>query len=588
MPSLIDRLRELVREAFREAGLPAEGADVARSNRPDLGQFQSNGALTAAKKVRDNPRELAERVRSALLSRHGRDLRDVSLAGPGFINLSVTDDFLAAHLNAIAGDERLGVPIKTAETVILDYGGPNVAKPMHVGHLRASIIGDSLRRLFLFVGDRVLGDVHLGDWGLPMGMIIGEIGRRQPELPYFNAAYVGPYPSESPVTLESLEEIYPIAAAACKADPARLQEARTITAELQSGRPGYRALWRHFVDVSIAAMRRDFASLGVRFDLWKGEADVHDLIQPMIDAMRARGIAEESEGALVVRVAEPDDKHEIPPLILIKSDGAVMYGTTDLATIVDRVRSHDPNYILYVVDQRQHLHFAQVFRAARGAELTGRARLEHLGFGTMNGSDGKPFKTRAGGVMKLQDLIAMATEEATKRLTEAGLAAEYPAAEQQSIAEQVAIAALKFADLVNHRTSNYIFDLEWFTRFEGRTGPYVQYAAVRIKSLLRKAREQGAAPAVLLPPTDIERSLTLLLGQMPDAIAAAYAKRAPNDLCAFAFDLAQEFSRFYGACHILSETDIPLRGSRLGLAQLTLRQLELVLGLLGIAVPERM
>ena len=588
MPSLTDLLTDFVRAAFRAADLPAADADVTRSNRPDLGQFQSNGALAAAKRLKRNPRELADRVRAALLERHGRALRDVSLAGPGFINLSLTDDFLAAHLNHVADDERLGVPAKPAQTVILDYGGPNVAKPMHVGHLRASIIGDALRRLFLFVGDRVLGDVHLGDWGLPMGMLIAEIGRRQPELPYFDGEYTGPYPRESPVTLEGLEEVYPVAAAACKADPARLQEARAITAELQSGRPGYRALWRHFVDISIAAMRRDFASLGVAFDLWKGEADVHDLIQPMIDAMKARGIAEESEGALVVLVAEPGDKHEVPPLILIKSDGAVMYGTTDLATIVDRVRSHDPDYILYVVDQRQHLHFEQVFRAARRAGLTGRARLEHLGFGTMNGPDGKPFKTRAGGVMKLQDLIAMATEEATKRLTEAGLAAEYPAAERQSIAERVAIAALKFADLANHRTSNYIFDLERFTRFEGRTGPYVQYAAVRIKSLLRKASEQGAAPATLLPPTDIERPLALLLGQMPDAIAAAYAKRAPNDLCEFAFNLAQEFSRFYGACHILSETDIALRGSRLGLARLTLRQLELILSLLGIAVPERM
>ncbi len=588
MPSLTDMLTEFVRDAFRAADLPAEDADVTRSNRPDLGQFQSNGALAAARKLKRNPRDLAERVRAALLARHGQELRDVSLAGPGFVNLSLTDEFLAAHLNRLAGDDRLGVPAKSALTVILDYGGPNIAKPMHVGHLRASIIGDALRRLCLFVGDRVLGDVHLGDWGLPMGMIIGEIRLRQPELPYFDPDHAGPYPRESPVTLEGLEEIYPVAAAACKADPARLQEARTITAELQSARAGYRALWRHFVDVSIAAMRRDFASLGVQFDLWKGEADVHDLIQPMIDAMKARGIAEESEGALVIRVAEPGDKHEVPPLILVKSDGAVMYGTTDLATIVDRVQSHDPDYILYVVDQRQHLHFEQVFRAAKRADLAGRARLEHLGFGTMNGPDGKPFKTRAGGVMKLQDLIAMATEEATMRLTEAGLAAEYPVAERQRIAGQVAIAALKFADLANHRTSNYIFDLERFTRFEGRTGPYVQYAAVRIKSLLRKAREQGDVPAALLPPTDIERPLALLLGQMPDAVAAAYAKRAPNDLCEFAFNLAQEFSRFYGACHILSEPDAELRRSRLRVAELTLRQLELVLGLLGIVVPDRM
>jgi arginyl-tRNA synthetase len=588
MSSLTDILTEFVREAFQAEALPTEHAGVTPSNRPDLGQFQSNGALAVAKSLKRNPREIAERIRATLLARHAAELRDVSLAGPGFVNISLTDGFLAAHLNRLTEDERLGVARKPAETVILDYGGPNVAKPMHVGHLRAAIIGDALRRLFLFVGDRALGDVHLGDWGLPMGQVIAEVARRQPNLPYFEPVPSGRYPRESPVTLEDLEEIYPVASAACKSDPARLQEARAITAELQAGRPGYRALWRHFVEVSIAAMQRDYGALGVHFDLWKGEADVHDLIQPMIDGMTARAIAEESEGALVVRVAEPDDKHEVPPLILTKSDGAVMYGTTDLATIVDRVRSHDPDLILYVVDQRQHLHFEQVFRAARRAGLMGRAQTEHLGFGTMNGPDGKPFKTRAGGVMKLQDLIAMATEEATKRLTEAGLAADYPADERQAIASLVGIAALKFADLSNHRTSNYIFDLERFTRFEGKTGPYVQYAAVRIKSLLRKATEQGDSPGRLLPPTDIERPLALLLGRLPDAVAAAHSRRAPNELCEFGFSLAQEFSRFYSACHILSETDADLRASRLRLAELTLRELELVLSLLGIEVPERM
>jgi arginyl-tRNA synthetase len=569
MSSLTDILTEFVRDAFQAEGLPTEHAGVTSSNRPDLGQFQSNGALAVAALQR-NPREIAERIRTVLLARHGGELRDVSLAGPGFVNISLTDDFLAAHLNRLTDDARLGVVRKPAETVILDYGGPNVAKPMHVGHLRASIIGDALRRLFLFVGGRALGDVHLGGWGLPMGQIIGEVSRRQPNLPYFDPAQTSPYPKESPVTLEDLEEIYPVASTACKPDPARLQEARAITAELQAGRPGYRALWRHFVDISIEAMRRDFGALGVQFDLWKGEADVHDLIQPMIDDLTSRGIAEKSEGALVVRVAAPDDKHEVPPLILTKSDGAVMYGTTDLGTIVDRVRSHDPDLALYVVDQRQHLHFEQVFRAARRAGLNGRMRMEHLGFGTMNGPDGKPFRTRAGGVMKLQDLIAMATDEATKRLNEAGLAADYPAAERQQIAAQVGIAALKFADLANHRTSNYIFDLARFTRFEGKTGPYVQYAAVRIKSLLRKAAEQGDTPGRLLPPTDIERPLALLLGRLPDAVMAAHSRRAPNELCEFAFALAQEFSRFYGACHILSEPDLALRASRLRVAQLHL------------------
>src|SRR5262245_11298131 len=336
MSSLTDVLTGFMREAFRAEGLPEDHAVATPSNRPDLGQFQSNGALAVAKILKRNPREIAERIRAALVAGHANELQDVSLAGPGFVNISLKDDFLAVQLNRLSEDERLGVARKPADTVILDYGGPNVAKPMHVGHLRASIIGDALRRLFLFVGDRAIGDVHLGDWGLPMGQIIAEVARRQPNLPYFDPKQSGPYPSESPVTLEDLEEIYPVASAACKSDPARMQEARAITAELQAGRPGYRALWRHFVDISINAMRRDFDALGVQFDLWKGEADVHDLIQPMIDDMMARGIAEESEGALVVRVAESGDKHEVPPLILTKSDGAVMYGTTDLATMLAR------------------------------------------------------------------------------------------------------------------------------------------------------------------------------------------------------------------------------------------------------------
>jgi arginyl-tRNA synthetase len=588
MPSLTDLLTEVLRDAFLAADLPVQQASATPCDRPDLGQFQSNGALAVAKRLKRNPKEIAEEVRKNLLARHARVLRDVSVAAPGFLNLSLTDAFLTDHLNGVAADQRLGVPLKPAEMVILDYGGPNIAKPMHVGHLRASIIGDSLRRIFLFMGDHALGDVHLGDWGLPMGQIIGEIARRRPDLPYFDPNFRGADMRDSPVTLEDLEEIYPVAAAACKADPARLQEARAITAELQAGRPGYRALWRHFIDVSIAVMRRDFAALGVQFDLWKGEADVHRLIQPMVEDLRARGIAEESEGALVVHVSEPSDKHEVPPLILTKSDGAVMYGTTDLATIVDRVQSYDPDYILYVVDQRQHLHFEQVFRTARRAGLTGRANLEHLGFGTMNGPDGKPFKTRAGGVMKLQDLIAMATDEARKRLNEAGLAHGYAQSERDEIAHRVGVAALKFADLANHRVSNYIFDLERFTRFEGRTGPYVQYAAVRVKSLLRKAAQQGDGPGPLLPPTEIERPLALLLGRLPDAVRAAHARRAPNEICEFVFVLAQEFSRFYNSCHILSERDLPLRASRLGLAALALRALELMLGLLGIEVPERM
>ncbi|WP_026873066.1 arginine--tRNA ligase [Inquilinus limosus] len=587
MSSLASKLTETVAAAFAAEGLPPEFGLVTVSNRPDLGQFQCNGALAAAKQARANPREIAQRVADRLAA--NPDFDNVSLAGPGFINLSLTDVAIAAHIDAQARDERLGVPLARRRRVVLDYGGPNVAKPMHVGHLRASIIGDSLRRLFLFAGEEAIGDVHMGDWGTPMGMVISEIARRDPQQPYFDPDYTGPYPEESPVTMEDLEVLYPAAAQASKADPARMEESRRATAELQAGRPGYRALWQHFFDVSVAGMKREFDALGVHFDLWKGEAAVHDLIEPMVEELKAKGLAEIDEGAVIVRVAEEGDKTEMPPLILVKSDGAVMYGTTDLATIVDRVRTLDPDLMLYVVDQRQALHFEQVFRAARKAGLNGKAGMEHLGFGTMNGPDGKPFKTRAGGVMKLYDLLGTATDTALKRLEEAGLAKEYPEEERREIARRVGIAAVKFADLSNHRVSNYVFDLDRMLRFEGKTGPYLQYAAVRIKSMLRRAEAEGIVPGAILPAVnEADRALMLQLAQLPDAIRGAYDKRAPNELCDFAYTLAQEFSRFYNACHVLSEPDAARRASWLGLAALTLRQLERVLDLLGIEIPDRM
>jgi arginyl-tRNA synthetase len=585
--SITSILTDIVSGAFEAEGLPAELGQVRTSDRPDLAQFQCNGAMPAAKHARKPPRQIAEAVAQRLDGEPR--IAKLEIAGPGFLNIHVTDDFLAEHINAAAASERLGCP-KTdpPRGVMLDYGGPNVAKAMHVGHLRASIIGDSLHRLFAFAGDRTLGDVHLGDWGLPMGMLITEIKHQHPDLPYFDPAEQGPYPEESPVTIADLERLYPLAAARCKESPADLEEARRATAELQAGRPGYRALWQHFIDVSIAEMKRDFGSLGVTFDLWLGEAAVNDLIAPMVADLKAKGVAVESQGAVVVPVAEEDDKNEIPPLILLKSDGAVMYGTTDLATIEHRRQEVHPDLILYVVDQRQHLHFEQVFRAAHKAGIDGGARLEHIGFGTVNGPDGKPFKTRAGGVMKLQDLIAMAIETAGRRLEEAGLAKDYGEEERAEIARKVALAAIRFADLSNYRLSNYIFDLDRFTRFEGKTGPYLLYAAVRVKSLLAKAAERGFAPGAILPPSDLERPLMLTLGQLPDAVAAAYERRAPNELCEFAYGLAQEFSRFYQSCHILSETDAALRDSRLGLVRATLQELVLVLSLLGIGVPERM
>lgn len=587
MNSLLSELGAVASAAFAAEGLPPELGEIQISDRPDLAQFQCNGALAAAKQVKGNPRQIAERVR-ARLAESGL-FGEITIAGPGFINLKLRDDLLQSRLQSLALRPEWALPDSGAgKTAIIDFGGPNIAKPMHVGHLRSAIIGDCLQQLFRANGWKVVSDVHLGDWGLQMGQLISEIAIRQPDLPYFDPADCSPYPEQSPVTMDDLERLYPEAAAACKADPARLEAARQATVELQAGRPGYRALWRHFVEVSARGLEREFGSLGVRFDEWKGESDADPLIPDILDDLKARGIARMDEGALIVDIAEPSDSAEVPPVILMKSDGAVNYAATDVATIVQRVREHDPDLILYVVDQRQHLHFLQVFRAAKKAGLAGHAELEHVGYGTVNGKDGKPFKTRAGGVMKLFDLIAMATGEARKRLAEEGLAEDYPPDEREQVAKAVGIAAIKFADLANNRVSSYVFDLERFTRFEGKTGPYLQYAAVRIKSILRKARDEGHVSGPPVIHSEEERALALQMLTTPEALRAAEAKRAPHLICDLVFRLAQNFSRFYTEHHILSEADQRLRSARLGLCELTLAQMVMLLRILGLEVPERM
>ncbi|MEI9992303.1 MAG: arginine--tRNA ligase [Rhizomicrobium sp.] len=587
MTSLLSDLGVIAGAAFAAEGLSESFGQVSRSDRPDLAQFQCNGALAAAKAAKANPRAIAEKVAARLKA--DPLFAKVEIAGPGFINLDVTDAALAARGVALAKDATLGAPATGAgKSVVLDFGGANIAKPMHVGHLRSAIIGDSLQRLFRANGWTVTSDIHLGDWGLQMGQLISEIDHRGIAPVYFDANFTGPYPAQSPVTMDDLEELYPAASAACKADETRLAEARQATADLQAGRPGYRALWTHFFNVSKVGLDREYGALGVHFDLWKGEASVDPLVGPMVADFKARGIAVESEGALVVPVARNTDKKEMPPLILVKSDGAVLYGTTDLATVIDRVAEQNPDLIVYVVDQRQSLHFEQVFRAAERAGIAGKATLEHAGFGTMNGVDGKPFKTRAGGVMKLFDLIAMVTAEAEKRLAEQGIGADYSAEERADIARKVGIATLRFADLSNWRLTDYIFDLERFSKFEGKTGPYLQYAAVRIQSILRRAAEQGFTPADPAIRSPEERALFLQLLALPDTMAAAEKARAPNILCDYVFTLAQLYSRFYGEHHILSESDAALRAARLGLCQLTLDVLIHVLSLLGIEVPQRM
>jgi arginyl-tRNA synthetase len=585
--SLLTKIGSLFGDAFEANGLDRSFGEVTVSQRPDLGQFQCNGALPAAKQKKENPRAVAQSVLDALAERE--IFADLSLAGPGFINITLTDEFIGRWIAAIAGDERLGCPVVAEpRSVVIDFGGPNVAKAMHVGHLRSTIIGDSLQRIFRFAGDRVTGDVHLGDWGTQMGMLITELKRRQPDLIYFNPDYTGPYPEESPIAIEDLEAMYPEASARSKSDETAAEEARLATVELQRGRPGYFALWQHFVTVSTAALKRDFGSLGITFDLWMGESSVQPRIPAMLERLEREGYLVESQGARVIEIPPLEDGREVPPLIMVKSDGGVMYGTTDLATVEQRVGELDADLILYVVDARQRLHFEQVFRAARITDIAGKARMEHIYFGTMNAPDGKPFKTRAGGVMKLEDLLEMSRGQAMKRMEEAGIAEGYSPEERTEIAEMVGIAAVKYADLMNHRTSDYIFDLEKFTRFEGRTGAYLLYAAVRSKSIIRKAAERGFEPGAIIPPGERERELFLTLAQLPDAIDTTYRNRAPNYLCEYIYILAQAFSRFYAQCHIVTESDPALRGSWLALTQLCLRQFELGLNLLGISVPERM
>ena len=599
MTDLKTSLGEAVGAAFAAEGVDKALARVTASDRPDLADFQSNGALAAAKALKANPRELAARVAERLAA--DPRLSSVEVAGPGFINMKLSNAALAQRAAEVAADKELaGASRVEPRKVVIDYGGPNVAKPMHVGHLRSAIIGESLKRLFRLRGDHVTGDAHFGDWGFQMGLLITACGD-EGLADAFMAEGDGPFPAETPVTLADLDRLYPLAAGKAKEDPAFRDRARKATAELQGGRPGYRALWSHFVAVSREALKREYDDLSVDFDLWNGESDADPLMDEMIADLKAKGLLVEDDGAQVVHVARDGETRKKkladgsvieapspPPLLVISSEGSAMYGTTDLATILDRKKSIGPDLILYVVDERQAEHFEQVFRAAYLAGYAPEKSLEHLGFGTMNGADGKPFKTRAGGVLKLRDLIDMATEKARERLHEAKLGDDLPAEEFEDIAHKVAVAALKFSDLSNNRTTSYVFDLDRFMSFEGKTGPYLLYQAVRVKSLLRKAAEQGVALAPIVIEEAAERDLALTLDAFDAATADAYDKRSPNLIAEHAYRLAQSFSKFYAACPILVAPDAATKGSRLALAAATLHQLETALRLLGIETPERM
>ena len=583
MSDLARRLSDATALVFGKLGFDAAHAAVRRSDRPDLADFQCNGALAIAKAAGRKPVEIARSVAEAWTATAIAE--KPSIAGPGFLNYRVLDTALSARAQEIAGDPRSGAStVERRRRVLVDYGGPNVAKPMHVGHLRASIIGESLKRIFRFRGDEVLGDVHFGDWGFQMGLLIvaleDELGGLD-DPARVDARLVR-------LTLEDLDRMYPAAAARAKSDDAFRDRARKATLALQTGDPLYIRIWRTMHDVSMVALKRGFDALGVNFDLWNGESDADPYIGEVIEDLKSRNLLEHDQGAQIVRVARPGDKRELPPLLVISSEGSAMYGTTDLATIVQRERDIDPDLYLYVVDQRQADHFVQVFRVAEAAGWVEPGKLEHIGFGTMNGADGKPFKTRAGGVLKLEDLIGMAREKARQRLREADIGSDLDAAQFEDVAAKVAIAALKLADLLNFRGTSYVFDLDRFMSFEGKTGPYLLYAAVRIKSILRKAAAGGVAPGAVHIEHANERELALTLDAFDGAVSTAYERRAPHFVAEHAFALAQSFSGFYENCPILQEGRAEIRGSRLTLAAAALRQLELALDLLGVEAPERM
>lgn len=587
MKKLMELLAEELSAAFEKAGYDASYGKVSVSNRPDLCEYQCNGAMAGAKAYRKAPIMIANDVVAQL--GESKIFSMVEAVNPGFINLKVAKEFLASYLNEMREDEKLSVNgAENPKTIMIDYGGPNVAKPLHVGHLRSAIIGESLKRMGRFLGHKVIGDVHLGDWGLQMGLIITELRHRQPELVYFDESYTGEYPQEPPFTIGDLEEIYPTASGKSKEDEAYKEEALEATFQLQNGRRGYRALWNHIIRVSVSDLKKNYQRLHVEFDLWKGESDAQAYIPDMVQAMKDEGYAYEDAGALVVDVKEETDTKEVPPCMILKSDGAALYTTTDLATIVERMKLYQPDEIIYVVDKRQEMHFTQVFRCARKTGLVKEdTGFYFLGFGTMNGKDGKPFKTREGGVMRLENLIGDINEEMFRKIVENRSVKDKDA---QKTAEIVGLSAIKYGDLSNQATKDYIFDIDRFTSFEGNTGPYILYTIVRIKSILnRYAEEGGEAKGKLLgAASDSEKALMLALTGFGGTIEDAYAEKAPHKICSYIYELSNAFNRFYHETKILGEEDEEKKASWILLLKLTKEVLETSIDLLGFEAPEKM
>lgn len=588
MKTIAEYIEEVIKEAFKASEYDEKFAKVTISNRPDLCEYQCNGAMAAAKTYRKAPIMIANSVVEKL--QDSPVFESVEAVNPGFINLKVKKEFLADYLNRMLADPKLSVEeAKKPKTIVIDYGGPNVAKPLHVGHLRSAIIGESIKRMGRFLGHKVIGDVHLGDWGLQMGLIITELSKRKPELVYFDESYEGEYPEEAPFTVSELEEIYPTASGKSKEDEAYKNEALEATLQLQQGRRGYRALWKHIMEVSVTDLKKNYAKLNVDFDLWMGESDADDYIPDMVNYLKEKGYAYLDQGALVVDVKEETDTKEIPPCMILKSDGASLYNTTDLATIVQRMEDFKPDEIIYVVDKRQELHFIQVFRCAQKAKMVEEdTKLTFVGFGTMNGKDGKPFKTREGGVMRLERLIGEINEEMFKKIVENRSVKDENA---EKTAQMVGLSAIKYGDLSNQASKDYIFDIDRFTSFEGNTGPYILYTIVRIKSILSRYTEEGKNPEegmIQCAVNASEKNLMLELSRFNSIIEPAFEEKAPHRICSYIYDLANAFNSFYHETRILGEEDEEKKRSWIRLLTLTKEVLETCIDLLGFAAPERM
>lgn len=589
MKNVIEILKEKMEDGFEKAGYDKKYGLVSLSNRPDLCQYQCNGAMAAAREYKKAPIRIAGDVVAVL---QGESLFEkIETVNPGFINITVSGDLLAAQAEKMAGEGRLGVEKKEKpETVVIDYGGANVAKPLHVGHLRPAIIGESIKRICRFMGDEVIGDAHLGDWGLQMGLIIHECRQRQPDLPYYKEDFEGEYPEEPPFTMSDLDEIYPYASAKSKEDEEYLRAAQEITFKMQAGHRGYRALWEQILKVSLPDLKRNYDNLNVSFDLWKKESDAEPYIQPMVEKMKADGVARLSDGALVVDITEEGDKKELPPCLVLKSNGASLYTTTDLATLVEREKMFSPDRIIYVTDKRQQLHFTQVFRTAKKAGIVRpETELVFIGNGTMNGKDGHPFKTREGGVLRLRALCEQVNDAVYRRIRENR---DYSEEEAKEISEKVGLAALKYGDLSNQASKDYIFDIERFASFEGNTGPYILYTIVRIKSLFNKYNASGKKTdenARLLPPiSESETEVYLTLSKFSEAVESAYEELAPHKICQYVYELSEAFNHFYHETKILAQEDEERKASYLKLIGLAQRVLEQCVELLGFEAPDKM